>query len=97
MGPLLEGQGISKNFGGVQALDRVDLSIEPGEVVGLIGPNGAGKTTLFNVVCGLRPTTGHVLFKGEDITGRLPGQRVSLSVIRDPRREVVGRVVVSMV
>jgi ABC-type branched-subunit amino acid transport system ATPase component len=72
VGPLLEGQGISKNFGGVQALDRIDLSIESGEVVGLIGPNGAGKTTLFNVICGLKPSGGRVLFKGEDITGSPP-------------------------
>jgi branched-chain amino acid transport system ATP-binding protein len=71
---LLEGRGISKHFGGVQALDRIDLSIHGGEVVGLIGPNGAGKTTLFNVIGGLRPTAGRVLFKGEDITGLRPHQ-----------------------
>jgi branched-chain amino acid transport system ATP-binding protein len=70
--PLLEGREISKNFGGVQALDRIDLSIARGEVVGLIGPNGAGKTTLFNVICGLSPSRGRVLFKGEDITGFPP-------------------------
>ena len=70
--PLLEGQGISRNFGGVQALDRVDFSIHRGDVVGLIGPNGAGKTTLFNVICGLRPTAGRILFDGEDITGLPP-------------------------
>ena len=69
---LLEGQGICRNFGGVQALDGIDVSVERGEVVGLIGPNGAGKTTLFNVICGLRPTAGHVLFDGEDITGLPP-------------------------
>jgi len=60
MGPLLEAQGISKRFGGVRAIDGIDVSIERGEVVGLIGPNGAGKTTLFNVICGLKPTTGRV-------------------------------------
>jgi branched-chain amino acid transport system ATP-binding protein len=70
--PLLDARGISKNFGGVQALDRVDLSVNAGEVVGLIGPNGAGKTTLFNVICGLRPTTGRIHFQGEDITGLPP-------------------------
>ena len=72
--PLLEARGISKNFGGVQALDRIDISIDSGEVVGLIGPNGAGKTTLFNVIYGLRPSAGRILFKGEDITGFPPHQ-----------------------
>ena len=70
--PLLEGQGISRNFGGVRALDSVDLSVGREEVVGLIGPNGAGKTTLFNVICGLRPTAGRVVFDGRDITGFSP-------------------------
>jgi branched-chain amino acid transport system ATP-binding protein len=72
--PLLEAQGISKRFGGVLALGRVDFSIDRGEVVGLIGPNGAGKTTLFNVICGLRPTAGRIRFKGEEITGLAPHQ-----------------------
>ncbi len=70
MAPLLDAQGISKSFGGVQALDRVNLSVSRGEVVGVIGPNGAGKTTLFNVICGLKPSAGRILFGGHDITGR---------------------------
>ena len=72
---LLDARGISKNFGGVQALDRVDLTVHRGDVVGLIGPNGAGKTTMFNVICGLRPAAGRVYFKGTDVTG-LPPHRV---------------------
>ena len=75
MGALLETQGLSKNFGGVQALDGIDISVDRESVVGLIGPNGAGKTTLFNVICGLKPTSGRVLFKGEEITG-LPPHRI---------------------
>jgi branched-chain amino acid transport system ATP-binding protein len=59
----------------VQALDRVDLAVGRGEAVGLIGPNGAGKTTMFNVICGLRPTSGQVYFKDENITG-LPPHRI---------------------
>jgi len=69
MPKILELQEISKNFGGIQALYRISLSLNEGEVVGLIGPNGAGKTTLFNTICGTRPSEGSIFFKGEDITG----------------------------
>ena len=73
--PLLDARGICRNFGGVRALDHVDLAVYRGEVVGLIGPNGAGKTTMFNVICGLAPSAGRVRFKDEDITG-LPPHRI---------------------
>jgi branched-chain amino acid transport system ATP-binding protein len=67
---LLEGRGISKRFGGVQALTQVDFEVEAGTIVGLIGPNGAGKTTLFNIVAGaMAPSAGEVLFDGDRITG----------------------------
>jgi branched-chain amino acid transport system ATP-binding protein len=68
--PLLEVEGIRKEFGGLVAVDDVDLTIEPNQVYGLIGPNGAGKSTLFNMIAGLlKPTAGTVRFHGEDITG----------------------------
>lgn len=73
---LLEGQGLSKSFGGVRALSDVDFKIAEGTVVGLIGPNGAGKTTLFNAVAGaFKPTAGRVLFDGQDISG-LPANKI---------------------
>jgi branched-chain amino acid transport system ATP-binding protein len=69
---ILEIRGVSKHFGGLAAVDEVDLDINESEIRGIIGPNGAGKTTLFNVVSGfLMPTKGHLVFKGEDIT-KLP-------------------------
>jgi branched-chain amino acid transport system ATP-binding protein len=66
---LLECENITKKFGGLVAVDRVNLHIDTDGICGLIGPNGAGKTTLFNVVSGaLDPTDGRVVFQGEDIT-----------------------------
>jgi len=68
---LLEIENLTKHFFRLSALSRVSLSVEPGELLGIIGPNGSGKTTLFNCVTGvLRPSDGHVRFRGEDITGR---------------------------
>lgn len=67
---LLELKGVSKDFGGLEALSRISFSLEEGEILGLIGPNGAGKTTLFNVVTSfLYPTSGEILFAGEKIDG----------------------------
>jgi branched-chain amino acid transport system ATP-binding protein len=72
---ILEGQKVSKNFGGLAALQMVDFHISQGEVLGLIGPNGAGKTTLFNVISGaVPPTGGRIRFRGEDITRLSPHQ-----------------------
>lgn len=68
--PLLQLQGISKRFGGLDALQGIDLRVMPGQIYSVIGPNGAGKTTLFNLAsCLLAPTSGQVVFQGEDITG----------------------------
>jgi branched-chain amino acid transport system ATP-binding protein len=65
----LEIQGLSKHFGGLVAVDRLDFSLEPGDTVGLIGPNGSGKTTTLNLLTGfIKPTHGRVLFNGREIT-----------------------------
>jgi len=67
--PLLEVSGISKRFGGLVALNKVDMCVRRGEIVGIIGPNGAGKTTLFNVIAGFfAPETGRISFLGRDVT-----------------------------
>src|ERR1051326_8301140 len=74
--PLLECRGLSRRFGGLVAVDAVDLAVEPGEVRAVIGPNGAGKSTLFNVITGvLAPSEGEIYFAGERITA-LPVHRV---------------------
>jgi branched-chain amino acid transport system ATP-binding protein len=74
---LLETEGLSKAFGGVRALDRVNFALPEGELRAVIGPNGAGKTTFFNLVSGLlKPTAGRIRFRGEDITG-LPAHRLA--------------------
>jgi len=70
---LLEGQHLTKKFGGVVAIDDVSFTVERGEAIGLIGPNGAGKSTLFRIVTGVHePTEGQVFFNGEEITGKPP-------------------------
>ena len=70
---LLEARGVSKRFGGVQALDGISFSIERGAIYGLIGPNGAGKTTLFNTLTGIYPTDrGAFVFDGESLAGLAP-------------------------
>jgi len=68
---VLRCRSLTKNFGGLTALNQVDLDLRKGEIVGLIGPNGSGKTTLFNVVTGIyAPSAGSVSFAGSDLTGR---------------------------
>jgi len=67
---ILETRALVKEFGGLRAVDQIDLSVQEGEILGLIGPNGAGKTTLINCVSGrYPPTRGQVWFNGEQVTG----------------------------
>jgi branched-chain amino acid transport system ATP-binding protein len=80
---FLQVVNVSKNFGGLTALDRVSFSVQKGEIIGLIGANGAGKTTLFNVISGFcPPTTGVIYFKNEDITGMKPYKICKKGLVR---------------
>jgi branched-chain amino acid transport system ATP-binding protein len=80
--PILDVSGLRKSFGGVTALDGVDLTVEPG-ITGLIGPNGAGKTTFFDCVTGfLSPDAGTVRVLGEDVTGASPSAVADAGVVR---------------
>jgi branched-chain amino acid transport system permease protein len=82
-GLLLRTERVSKAFGGLRALQDVDLQIRRGEVLGLIGPNGAGKTTLLSVISGSEPpTSGSVHFDGQDITGLPPHKIAHLGITR---------------
>ncbi len=68
--PLLQVENLTKDFGGLRAVDDISFAIGKDEMVGLIGPNGAGKTTIIRLITNiLRPTSGKVIFKGEEITG----------------------------
>jgi branched-chain amino acid transport system ATP-binding protein len=80
---MLETQGLTIAFGGLLAVNDVDLTIHEGEILGMIGPNGAGKTTFFNLVTGfLNPTGGKVIFQRRDITGFSPSRIAALGICR---------------
>lgn len=80
---LLRCENIQKNFGGLKAVNQVDLKLEEGEILGLIGPNGAGKTTLFNLITGFLPlTSGRILYKGTDISKSPPHIIAKLGMVR---------------
>lgn len=81
--PILQVRNVTKDFGGVRAVDRCTLDVTPGTITGLIGPNGAGKTTLFNLVSGaLAPTSGRILFEGQVISGLRPHQTFARGLMR---------------
>lgn len=81
--PILRIGGLSKDFGGVKALDSLDLEINSGEIHGLIGPNGAGKSTLINLISGLeRPSTGEIFFQGNRISGIPPEKIFEMGISR---------------
>jgi branched-chain amino acid transport system ATP-binding protein len=80
---LLEIRQLVKDFGGVRAIDRLDLDVEGGQIVGVIGPNGAGKTTLFNAITGMIPPDGgDIAFDGESIVGLRPSQIMERGISR---------------
>jgi branched-chain amino acid transport system ATP-binding protein len=80
---LLETRRLTRLFGGLAAVNDVDLTVDKGEIVGLIGPNGAGKTTCFNLLSGfLRPTRGSIVFDGESISGLKPHQIAARGLVR---------------
>ena len=83
MTPLLETRGLSKTFGGLKAVQNVDLRVDANRIVSVIGPNGAGKTTFFNCLSGIYcPDGGSIMLNGRDITGRKPHQVCHLGMCR---------------
>jgi len=80
---LLELTGVSKSFGGLGVISRLDLAVVPGEIVSVIGPNGAGKTTLFNLISGIyRPDEGDIIFEGRSLVGLAPHQITNRGLAR---------------
>ena len=80
---LLSLEGVTRRYGGLVAVDTIDLDVAEGGVTAVIGPNGAGKTTLFNLVSGFQtPNAGRIVFAGEDITTRLPEQIAASGLVR---------------
>ena len=80
---LFEGRGLVKNFGGLAAVNDLDIGVRSGEVLGLIGPNGCGKTTVINLLSGTLPlTSGKVLLEGKDITRCSPHTHAQMGIVR---------------
>ncbi|MDE0601727.1 MAG: ABC transporter ATP-binding protein [bacterium] len=81
--PILETSGLTRMFGGLSAVDELDLSVEEGEIRGLIGPNGSGKTTALNLITGyIKPTRGVVRYQGSDVSGEQPHDLARLGLVR---------------
>lgn len=87
---LLELKNIKKTFGSLVALDKINLDVSQGEVLGIVGPNGSGKTTLLNVISGYyRPTEGEVLYKGRKIGGLRPDRIAAAGIVRTFQQNVI--------
>lgn len=83
MAELIKAKGITKRFGGLVAVNKVDFHVDEGQVAGIIGPNGSGKTTLFNLLSGYFPASeGTITFLGQDITDKPPHERVLMGMAR---------------
>ena len=81
--PILEVKELTKAFGGILALNRVNFHLNEGEVLGIIGPNGSGKTTIVNCITGfIRPTSGKIFFRGKNITGKAAHKIADMGVTR---------------
>ena len=81
--PVLQTKSLSKAFGGLTAVDQVDLSVEAGKITSIIGPNGAGKTTMFNLIAGVYlPTSGEIHFQGKPLGKAPPYERAALGIAR---------------
>jgi len=81
--PILKVSGITKHFGGIKALSDVSFDVHPGEILGIIGPNGSGKTTVVNCITGfVKKSSGHVFFRGKDISRKPPHKIADMGVTR---------------
>jgi len=81
--PFLQVANLTKQFGGVKAVDSVSFDLKKGEILGVIGPNGSGKTTLVNLITGfVKPDAGKVFYQGKDITGMMPHRIADLGIAR---------------
>ena len=89
-GVIIEAKGLTKNFGGLAAVHKVDFTVNEGEILGIIGPNGAGKTTIFNLLIGYyKPTSGNVIYRGKDITGTRPDNCTKMGIVRMSQANVI--------
>ena len=80
---MLEARQLTRRFGGLVAVNNVDIALQRGSILSVIGPNGAGKTTFFNMITGLiKPSSGQLLFDGRDITGKPPHKVTSIGIAR---------------